>query len=61
MGNWKWEGILALVLVSLILFGVILGQLHVTNPITMDSQSVLGIIISYIGNAVKNIFKGVFF
>lgn len=48
MGNWSLYGILLIVGVFLTIFGFILAQIDVTNPLTGQSTSVFSIVIGWI-------------
>ena len=48
MGNWSLTGILLLVGVFLTIFGFILTQIEVTNPLTGQEASVFSTIINWI-------------
>ena len=48
MGRWSLTGILLIVGLFLFLFGYILAQIDVVNPLTGQESSVFGIIIGWI-------------
>ena len=48
MGNWSLTGILLLVGVFLTIFGFILAQIDVVNPLTGQESSIFSIIIGWI-------------
>lgn len=48
MGNWSLYGILLSVGMFLAIFGFILAQIHVTNPLTGQETTVFAQIISWI-------------
>lgn len=48
MGNWNLVGTLLVVGLFLFLVGIILAQIHVTNPLTGTETSVFAQIIDWI-------------
>jgi len=48
MGNWSLYGILLIVGVFLTIFGFILAQIDITNPLTGQETSVFNTIIGWI-------------
>lgn len=48
MGNWSLYGILLTIGVFLFLFGYILTQINVTNPLTGQETSIFSTIIGWI-------------
>lgn len=46
MGNWSLSGTLLIIAVFLLLFGFILTQISVTNPITGNQTNIIGWIVS---------------
>lgn len=48
MGNWSVYGILLIVGVFLALFGFILAQIDITNPLTGQETSVFSTIMGWI-------------
>jgi len=48
MGNWSLYGIAILTGIFLLIFGFILAQIDVTNPLTGQETSIFSVIISWI-------------
>ena len=48
MGNWSLTGILLTLGLFLLLFGFVLAQIQITNPLTGHSASVFSTIIGWI-------------
>ena len=48
MGNWSLTGILLAVGTFLLLFGLVLAQINVDNPLTGQTSSVFSIILDWI-------------
>ena len=48
MGNWSLYGIVLVVGVFLMIFGFILAQIDLTNPLTGQESSIFSVIIDWI-------------
>ena len=48
MGNWSLTGVLLIVSFFLFLFGVLLAQINVTNPLTGQESSILAELFDWI-------------
>lgn len=60
MGQIRWDTALIIVVLFLVLFGIILTQIQVTNPLTTTPISVWSLFWEWVGRAFGSVWRSIF-